>query len=157
MKNTLLITSLLAVALALGCKPSVADPADKTSEKTTAQQVEKVEVATKDAAVQIKEYTFGQKTEFVMAMKEQLTALNQGMDELSVKIEKASEAVKAEAAPKFAALREKATQLTKQVDEISNATLPTWNVMKADTEKAYAELKDGIAQLRQAVSDKIAP
>jgi len=157
MKNTLLITSLLAVALALGCKPSAADPAEKTSEKTTAQQLEKVEVATKDTAVAIKEYTFGQKTEFVMAMKEQLTALNQAMDELSVKIERASEAVKAEAAPKFAALREKAARLTKQVDEMSNATLPTWNVMKADTEKACAELKDGIAQSRQAVSDKIAP
>jgi len=155
MKNTLLITSLLAVAL--GCKPSAADPAEKTSEKTTAQQLEKVEVATKDTAVAIKEYTFGQKTEFVMAMKEQLTALNQAMDELSVKIERASEAVKAEAAPKFAALREKAARLTKQVDEMSNATLPTWNVMKADTEKACAELKDGIAQSRQAVSDKIAP
>ena len=156
MKNTVWITSLRAVALALGCKPSAAKPASETPE-TTRQQLNNAAVETKDSAIQVKEYTFGQKTEFVMAMKEQLTALNQGMDELSVKIEKASEAVKAEAAPKFAALREKATQLTKQVDEISNATLPTWNVMKADTEKACAELKDGIAQSRQAVSDKIAP
>jgi len=157
MKNTLFITSLLAVALALGCKPSAAKPADEAAEKTSAQPLAKVEAATNEAAMQVKDYTFGQKTEFVMAMRAQLIELNQSLDELSVKIEKSSEAVKAEAAPKFAVLREMTTKLNKQVDEIADATLPTWNVMKADTEKTYADLKDGIAQSRQAVSDKIAP
>ena len=157
MKNTLFITSLLAVALALGCKPSAAKPANEAAEKTSAQPLAKVEAATNEAAMQVKDYTFGQKTEFVMAMRAQLIELNQSLDELSVKIEKSSEAVKAEAAPKFAVLREMTTKLNKQVDEIADATLPTWNVMKADTEKTYADLKDGIAQSRQAVSDKIAP
>ena len=151
------MTTLLVIALALGCKPSAAKSASETTEKTTTQQLNNAAVETKDPAAQIKEYTFGQKTEFVMAMRAQLVELNQGIDELTVKTEKSSEAVKAEAAPKIAELREKAAKLGKQIDEISGATLPTWNVMKADAEKTYTELKDGIVQSRQAVSDKVAP
>jgi alpha-L-fucosidase len=156
MKNTLLIASLLAVAITLGCKPSGEKPVSQSPE-TTAQQLEKAQIATKGAAQQIQDYTFGQKTEFVMAMHTQLADLNKGLDELSVKIEKSSEAVQAEAKPKLAVLREQAAKLNKQLDEASNATLSTWSVIKADTEKAYASLKDGLAQSRQAVSDKIAP
>jgi soluble cytochrome b562 len=156
MKNILFVASALALALALGCKPAGEKPVSQSSENT-AQQLEKAQIATKDAAQQIKDYTFGQKTEFVVAMQAQLTDLNRGMDELSEKIGKSSEAVQAEAKPKLAVLREKATQLSKQLDEASNATLSTWGVIKGDTEKAYAVLKNGLAQSRQAVSDKIAP
>ena len=156
MKNILFITSFIAITLAFGCKPSAGKTEGQTTEPT-AQQLEKVQNATKDPAMQAKDYNFGQKTEFVMAMHAQLNELNQGLVELSAKIDSSSEAVQAEAKPKLAVLREKATQLSKQVDEISEATLSTWNVMKADTEKTYASLKDGIAQSRQAVSDKIAP
>jgi len=156
MKSIRLIASLFTLSLLLGCKPSAEKSASETT-PTTNQPLANAQLAAKDAATPIKEYNFGQKTEFIMAMREQLAALKQSMDELSAKIEKSSEAVKAEAAPKFAVLREQATQLNKQLDEISEATLSTWDVMKAETEKSYDKLKDGIAQSRQAVSDKIAP
>jgi len=156
MKNTLLIASFLAIAVTLGCKPSGEKPVAQSTE-TTAQQLEKAQTATKEAAQEIKDYTFGQKTEFVMSMRAQLADLDKGLDELSVKIEKSSEAVQAEAKPKLAVLREQAEKLKKQLQEASDATLSTWSVIKADTEKAYASLKDGLAQSRQAVSDKIAP
>ena len=157
MKNAvLLITSLFAVASLLGCKPSGEKPL-ANSASSDEKPTEKTQIAATEGAQQIQNYTFGQKTEFVMAMQTQLADLTKGLDELAVKIEKSSEAVQAEAKPKLAVLREQATQLSKQLDETAKATLPTWAVIKADTEKAFAALKDGVAQSRQAVSDKVAP
>ena len=55
MKNkTLLITFLSTAAFVVGC--------DK--EKTTAQQIDKVQTETKQAAQNMKDYTFAQKDEF---------------------------------------------------------------------------------------------
>jgi len=156
MKNILFVTSLLAVALTLGCKPAAEKPSAQTPE-TTSQQLEKAQTATKEAAQQIRNYTFEQKDEFVTAMQAQLADLNRSLDELSTKIENSSEAVKAEAKPKLAALREKATQLNKQLGEVTGATQTTWNGIKADAENAYSALKEGVKQSRQAISDKIAP
>lgn len=149
MKNKLLIMSLLAAALAMGCKPSTTE--------TTRQQLDKAQAATKDAAQQMQDYAFAQKTEFVAKMQTQLAELNRSLDELSATIKKSSDTVKAEATPKLAALREQATQLTKQLDKVTHATPSTWSSIKAESEKAYAALKDGLAQSRQWVSDKIAP
>jgi adenine-specific DNA methylase len=153
MKYGLIFASLLAIAFAFGCKRS----GEKTADQTTSQQLEKVQSATKEAAEQMQDYSFEKKEEFIAAMHNQLDALNKGMDELSVKIGKSSEAVQAEAKPKLAVLHEQAIQLNKQLGEVANATASTWSVIKADAEKGYASLKDGLAQSRQAVADKIAP
>jgi cytochrome c556 len=149
MKNTLFIIALLAPALAMGCKPSTAE--------TTGQQLDKAQAAVTDAAQQMQDYAFAQKTEFVAKMQTQFAALNRSLDELSATIEKSGDTVKAEATPKLAALREQATQLTKQLDKVANAAPSTWSSIKAESEKAYAALKDGLAQSRQWISDKIAP
>jgi tetrahydromethanopterin S-methyltransferase subunit G len=149
MKNILFITTIIAAAFVVGCKPS--------TQETTAQQLDKAQAETKAAAQQMRDYTFAQKAEFVTAMQAQLADLNRNLDELSAKIEKSSEAVKADAMPKLAALRDQATQLTKRLDDVTNATESTWGTIKADFEKAYAGLKDGFAQSRQWLSDKIAP
>jgi len=156
MKTILLITTLLAAALTVACKPAADKPVSQTTE-TPAQPPEKTESALQEAAMQPRDYNFGQKTEFVMAMRTQLTELNASVDGVSMKIDKSSEAVQAEAKPKLAVLREKAAELNKKLDEIANATLPTWNVMKTETEKAFADFKDGIAQSNQAVTDKVSP
>lgn len=152
MKKIIPVTLLLAAALAISCKRSTATPADETN-----KTADKAQVANKDAALPIRDYNFGQKTEFVMAMRAQLVVLYQDLDELSAQIDKSNEAVQAEAKPKLAVLRKKAAQWSKQVDELSDATLSTWNVMKTETEKTVAHLKDEIAQAHQAVADKIAP
>lgn len=156
MKKLLLTASLFTVSLAFGCKPSPEKLAG-TSTDVTVQQSEKVQAATNDVAPSERLFTFGQKTEFVMAMRAQLAELNQAMEDHSVNIAKSSEAVQAEAKPRLAELREKAALFDKQLTEIASATLPTWDVMKADVDTAYAALKDGLAKAKQAVSDKVAP
>src|ERR1039458_6555779 len=150
MKNkTLLITFLSVAAFAIGCKPS--------DEKSTSQQMDKVQTETKQAAQDMKDYTYAQKAEFVKAMQGQLDALNKDLDQLSAKIDSSSDAVKAEAKPKLQALRDQAAQLHKQLDEAKNATESTWDSVKNGFQKAYEATKDGFNQARQWVSDKIAP
>ncbi|MGA2281194.1 MAG: methyl-accepting chemotaxis protein [Verrucomicrobiota bacterium] len=148
MKNkTLVITLLSIAAFAVGCK----------KEQTTSQQIENVKTETKQAAQDMKDYTFAQKAEFVKTMQGQLDALNKDLDQLSAKIDSSSDAVKAEAKPKLQALRDQAAQLNKQLDDARNATESTWDSVKSDCSKAYDATKDGFNQARQWVSDKIAP
>jgi len=59
--------------------------------------METVKTETKQAAQDMKDYTFAQKAEFVAAMQVQLDALNKDLDQLSAKIDSSSDAVKAEA------------------------------------------------------------
>jgi len=151
MKNkTLVITFLSIAAFAVGCNK-------EQKEQTTSQQIENVKTETKQAAQDMKDYTFAQKAEFVKQMQIQLDNLNQDLDQLAAKIDSSSDAVKAEAQPKLQALRDQAAQLNKQLDEARNATESTWDSVKAGFSKAYEATKDGFNQARQWVSDKIAP
>jgi chromosome segregation ATPase len=126
-------------------------------QQTTSQQIDKVQTETKQAAQDMKDYTFAQKAEFVAAMQVQLDALNKDLEQLSTKIDSSSDAVRAEAKPKLQALRDQTAQLNKQLDDAKNATESTWDSVKAGFSKAYGVTKDGFNQARQWVSDKIAP
>ena len=145
--KTLLLTFLSVAAFAVGCN----------KEQTTSQQLDKVQAETKQAAQDMKDYTFAQKAQFVEKMQGQLAELNKDLDQLSAKIDSSSDAVKAEAKPKLQALRDQAAQLNKQLDEARNATESTWDTVKGGFKKAYEATKDGFNQARQWVSDKIAP
>ena len=145
--NTLLITFLSIAVFAVGC--------DK--EKTTAQEIDKVQTETKQAAQDMKNYTFAQKAEFVKDMQGQLTTLNQDLDKLSAKIDGSSDAIKAEAKPKLQALRDQAAKLNQQLADAQNATESTWDGVKADCQKTYTALANDFTNARQWVSDKIAP
>jgi len=148
MKNKTWVITLLSIAVvAVGC--------DKR--QTTSQQIDKVKTETKQAAQDMKDYTFAQKAEFVAAMQVQLDALNKDLDQLAAKIDSSSDAIKAEAKPKLQALRDQAAQLNKQLDDAKNATESTWDSVKTGCSKAYEATKDGFNQARQWVSDKIAP
>ena len=148
MKHSSLIIAFLAVAaFAVGCK----------KEETTSQQLDKAKTETKAAAQDMKDYTFAQKAEFTEKMRSQLAEINKDLDQLGAKIEKSSDAVKAEAKPKLQALREQTAQLNKQLDEARNATESTWDSVKSGTRKAYDAVKEGFQQSRQWVSEKIAP
>jgi chromosome segregation ATPase len=148
MKNkTWLITFLSAATIAVGC--------DK--EKTTAQQIETVKTETKQAAQDMKDYTFAQKDDFVKSMQGQLTMLNQDLDKLAAKIDSSSDAIKAEAKPKLQALRDQAAKLNQQLADAQNATETTWDSVKAGTKTAYESVEKSFTEARQWVSDKIAP
>jgi len=148
MKNKTLVIAFLSIAaFTMGCN----------KEQTTSQQLENVKTETKEAAQDMKDYTFAQKAEFVKQMQGQLDALNKDLDQLAAKIDSSSDAVKAGAKPKLQALRDQAAQLNKQLDEARNATESTWDSVKNGFQKAYETTKDGFNQARQWVSDKIAP
>jgi hypothetical protein len=153
MKHYKLIIPLLAVAavaaFAVACKPS--------EEQSTQQQLDKVKQETKTAAQDMKNYTYAQKNEFVETMQGQLTALNHDLDQLGAKIDKSSDAVKAEAKPKLQALRDQTAGLNKQLDQVKNATESTWDSVQSGFKKAYESSKSGFQQARQWVSDKISP
>ena len=146
-RNKLMITFLCLAALAVGCN----------KEGTTSQQLDKVQQKTAEAAQDMKDYTFAQKAEFTEKMRTQLAEINKDLDQLAARIEKSSDAVKAEAKPKLQALREQAARLNTQLDEVKNASESTWDSVKAGSKKAYRELKDGFNQARQWLSEKIAP
>ena len=149
-KHMTRVIPLLAVAaFAASCKPS--------EEGSTQQQVDKVKQETKEAALDMKDYAFAQKAEFTEKMQSQLAGINKDLDQLAAKVEKSSDAARAEAKPRLQKLREKADGLGKQLDEARNATESTWDSVKAGSKKAYNELKDGFDQARRWVSDKIAP
>jgi ABC-type transporter Mla subunit MlaD len=126
-------------------------------EKTAAQQIETVKAETKEAAQDMKDYTYAQKAEFVTYMQGQLTKLDADLDTLSAKIEKSSDAVKADAKPKLQALRDQAVTLKQQLVDAQNATETTWDSVKATSKKAYESLAKSFAEARQWASDKIAP
>jgi cytochrome c556 len=154
--HPLTITFLGIAAFSVGCKPSE-EKAAANSQEATAQQFDKVKKETKEAAQQMKDYTYAQKAEFVEKMQAQMAEIDKDLDQLAARIEKSSDAAKAEAKPKIEALREHTAKLNKQLDEARSATESTWNDVKAGFKKGYSELKEGFQQARQWASDKIAP
>ena len=156
MKSQYSLLTLLAVAaLATGCGPSE-KPATEDRE-ATAKQLEKIRTETKEAAQDIKQYAYAQKAEFVADMQTRMAQIKGDLDQLSAKVEKSTDAVKAEAEPKVRALRDQMAGLSKQLDEARNSSESTWANVQARSKKAYDELKDKFRQARQWLSDKLAP
>lgn len=148
MKHKTVAIAFLSVAgFSVGCN----------KEDTTSQQLDKVQAKTEEAAHEMKDYTFAQKAEFTAKMQSQLTDLNRDLDQLGARIEKSSDAVKAEAKPKFQALRDQTAGLNRHLEEVKNATESTWDSVKSGFKKAYESSKDGFQQARLWVSDKVAP
>jgi ElaB/YqjD/DUF883 family membrane-anchored ribosome-binding protein len=146
-RHTLMIMFLAATAFVVGCN----------QEQTTSQQIDKLKTETKEAAQDLKDYSYAQRAEYTKQMHSQLAALDQDLDKLSAKIESSSDAVKAEARPKLKALREQSARMNQQLDNTKDATESTWDSVKAGSKNAYDALKDGFQQARQWTSDKIAP
>ncbi len=134
--NTFAVIILSVAAFAVGCE----------KEPTASQQIDRLKTETKEAAQDMKDYTFALKAEFTEKMNRDLVEINKGLDQLEAKIEKSSEAVKAEAKPKLKALRDQEAQLKKHLEEARNATESGWDNVKSGTKKAYDGLKEGFQQ-----------
>jgi phage host-nuclease inhibitor protein Gam len=150
MKNKTLLFTVIAIAataFGVGCK--------KTA--TSSQQLDKVQEKTTEAAREMRDYAYAQKDEFVANMKLQLADLNRELDQLAIRIERSSDAVKAEARPKLDALRAQIAVLNKQLDQATNASESSWDNAKGDFKKSYEASKEGFQQARQWLSEKIAP
>src|SRR4051812_12604890 len=115
-RQTLAITWISLGAFAVACN----------QQPTTSQQLDKVANESRDAAQDMKDYTYAQKSEFVTKMQAQLNALQNDLDKLSAKIESSSDAAKTEARPKLQALRDQSSQLNKQLEKVKDATESTW-------------------------------
>ncbi len=150
------IVVLALTAFAVGCKPST-EPSTTQPPGATAQQLDRMRTATQEAAQDIKDFTYTQKTEYVAHMQNQIDAINRDLDQIEARIEKADAAARAEAQPKLQALRDQAARLTRQLDEARSATESTWDDVKVAFKDGYGELKTGFDQARQWVSEKIAP
>src|SRR5438552_2785057 len=100
-RHQLVISLLSALAFTVGCN----------KESSTSQQLDQAQAKTEQAAQEMKDYTYAQKSAFVDTMQTQLAALNRDLDQLSAKIEKSSDVAKAEAKPKLKALRDQAGRL----------------------------------------------
>jgi hypothetical protein len=151
-KSGLVLAMGAVVALASSCSWS---SDDKT--KVPFDQSPQGQADSKQVAQDKMDYSYAQKAEYTKAMKAKIASLNQDIDALSAKVEKGSDAVKADAKPKLQALRDQVTALTKQLDEVPSATESTWDSVKAGFEKGYAATGDGITSARKWISDKIAP
>src|SRR6187399_2662445 len=99
MNLKLMIAFFSVAVVAVGCK----------REQSPSQQLDNVQTKAEAAAQDMKDYTFAQKAEFTAKMQTQLTEINKDLDQLAAKIEKSSDAAKAEAQPKLQALRVKAS------------------------------------------------
>jgi hypothetical protein len=87
--NCLLISLVGAAALATGCDRS--EKSTTESRETTAKQFDKVKADTKEAARDLKDYSYAQKTEFVENRQAQLAEINRDLDQLAAKIEKSGD------------------------------------------------------------------
>jgi len=155
--KTITFTILCVAAFAVGCDNSKTSSPPIDRAPTASQQMDKVKADVKDAAQDMKDFTFAQKAEFSAKMKLQLAEINKDMDALEAKIESSKDEVKAEAKPKLKALRDQAAQLSRQLDAVNDATESTWDTVKSASAKAYDSLKEGFQQSRQWLSEKIAP
>jgi chromosome segregation ATPase len=130
-----------------------APPAPKQSE-TAAIQVEKARV---DAAKTVTDYAYAQKTVFIDKMKRELVTIQEELDRLSTKIDKAGGATKEDAKTRLAAVREQWVRVKKQLDQAEGATESTWDDVKGGFKNTYSDLQDSVTTTRQWLSDKIAP
>ena len=105
--NPVLLLLLSLATLAVGCKPTAETSTVESRDATTAQ-IDKLKKETKEAVQDINDYAYTQKSEFVDKMQIQLAEINKDLDQISDKVEKSSDADKAQVTPKLHALREQA-------------------------------------------------
>jgi hypothetical protein len=165
----LVITFLLAAALAAGCTSTEANAAVAPGQpgataaalskpgEIAAVQLDKAKAETKEAAHAMGDYAYAKKVEFAVNMKNDLAAIQVEIDRLALKIDRADVKVKADAAVKLDALRAKWAETKQRLDLAESANESNWNDVMAGFNKSHADLLDFFENTRQWLSDKIEP
>ncbi len=154
LKPTLALALLGSLLLAVpGCKPT----GEEAPPKSSAQQADPMKKDAQATAHDLKDYAYAQRSDFAAKVEAEMAEINRELEVISARIEKASDAAKAEAKPRVQALRDQLAKLRTELDSAKGATESAWNDVKASWLKGYGELKDSFHQARQWVSDKIAP
>lgn len=146
--ETVLIAWLSGAAFTIGC-----DQADTT----TSQRLENVEDRNDATDLDIENYTYNQKDQFVQTMEIRLAEINQELNEMSAKLERSSAEARAEAQPKMRALRDQSDALSRQLDEVKDASESNWENVKIRSQETFESLEEGFQESRQWLSEKIAP
>ena len=146
-QNKLIITFLSCAGFVVGCN----------KQATTSEQFDQAKAKTAEAAQELKEYSYAQKSQFVEKMQWQLAGLDQDLDQLSAKLEKSGDSAKAESKPKLQLLRDDAAKLNKQLEDVKSASESSWDSVKRAFNKAYESSSEGVEHARLWISDKVAP
>ena len=137
------VAALVILGIAAGCTPS--DGKTELSDKR------------KEAVAAIQEYAYAQKADYVARMNKDLVALQAEMDALSVKIERSSSTVKADAKLKLEAAHGQWLLAKAQLDKAESSSEAGWNDMKSGFSASYGALEKSLNETRQWMSDKIEP
>jgi hypothetical protein len=159
MKSILIVIALIAIAViatttfTTSRKPGIEKAAGQSPDSSAKQ----IEIDTDTPRAEKAEDDFTQKSRFVSRMQTQLSGLRQELDAFAARVEKGSDAAKAEARPKLEALREQIARLDTQLEETKRASQSAWTDVKTASRKGLDDAKDTFHQARQWLSDKIAP
>jgi len=116
-------------------------PPAASSDPATTQQLAQVKQDVQKTMQDLKDYTYDQKEDFFKTIQSDVDELNQEMSQLSAKIDRASDAVKATAKPKLDSLMVQISKLNIEVDEAKTATESIWGDAKLKVQRAYDDAK----------------
>jgi len=150
LKAGIILSIFTVITLAASCSSSSDDHSQAAFDQSPKGQAD-IKQAAQDKA----DYTYAQRAEFTKEMKGEIAAITLDIEKLSAKVEKGSDAAKAEAKPKLQTLRDQVAALNADLDKVPSATESTWDSVKAGCAKGYTSLKDSCLAVRQWVSDKI--
>jgi DNA-binding protein YbaB len=105
----------------------------------------------------VQDYAYTQKAALVRNLKKDLAKIQKELDQLSVKVENSSGAVKVDAKAKLKVVRKQWVRAKQRLDQTAGATESTWDEAKDRFRQSYEELKDSLEKTRQWLSDKIGP
>ena len=125
--------------------------------QTTSQQLDGAQKDATAVARNIKNYSYSEREEFVKSERTRLIELNRDLDDLAARVERSSDAVKAEANQKLAILRDQVARLNRQLDDVGNTTESAWDKFKDDVRATQDASEDEFNKARQWLSEKVAP
>ncbi len=146
---------MLICGLGGGCSPSgekspqAGALTETGASNSTPSSLREIKKETGEAVKAGQKYLFAQKDKFVEKMGSDLAKVNQEIDRLATKAEKAKDDIKADAETKLKALRDKSAALSGKLDQAKEATEANWEEVKSGCQKVYDEFEDALKNARQ--------